>query len=574
MPFHPKRVPHHFADVLIIGGGVAGFRAALAVDPRLSVVLVTKESVEQSGSNYAQGGIAGVMDPEDRFENHIEDTLKAGGSLCDREVVEMVVREAPARIGELIDWGADFDRQATVASPGESAVFRSMLDVGRSALDVQIPADDATPNVERPTSNVQHRTEAPAPLALGREGGHSHHRIVHALGDATGREMMRAIIARARQLPNLQLWNDTFLIDLLTHEGVCRGALAWNPRHGKTLVWGKQTILCAGGAGQVYRETTNPAVATGDGLAMAYRAGAELRDMEFMQFHPTVLYIAGSSRTLITEAVRGEGAHLVDRHGHRFMPDYDPRAELAPRDVVSQAIVSQMEKTRSPCVFLDMSHLDADFVRRRFPGIAAVCGQFNLDIARDRIPVRPGAHYMICGATVDHAGRTTVPGLWAAGEVTSSGLHGANRLASNSLLEGLVYGAHAGEGASRAALEQQDEFDLVPLENAPVAEPPEPLDLSDIRNSLQSLMWRSAGIRRDRERLTEAQGTIAGWCQYALARQLRDSAGWALQNMLIVAELMVTAALEREESRGVHLRTDFPSLDEDRWRRHISFRRT
>jgi L-aspartate oxidase len=566
VPFHPKRVPHHFADVLIIGGGVAGFRAALAVDPRLSVVLVTKESVEQSNSNYAQGGIAGVMDPEDRFENHIEDTLKAGGSLCDREVVEMVVREAPARIRELIEWGADFDRQAESGARFQRAepTGQGNPHAPREAIISRSEMTTLTGHVE----NVPH-----APLALGREGGHSHHRIVHALGDATGREMMRAIISRAKQLANLQIWNDTFLIDLLTHEAACRGALAWNPRHGKTLVWAKQTILCAGGTGQVYRETTNPGVATGDGLAMAYRAGAELRDMEFMQFHPTVLYIAGSSRTLITEAVRGEGAHLVDRHGHRFMPDYDPRLELAPRDVVSQAIVSQMEKTRSPCVFLDMSHLDADFVRRRFPGIAAVCGQFNLDIARDRIPVRPGAHYMIGGVTVDFVGRTTVPGLWAAGEVTSSGLHGANRLASNSLLEGLVYGAHAGEEASRAALEQRDDFLLVPLENLPQTEPAEPLDLADIRNSLQSLMWRNAGIRRDGERLTEARDTIGAWCQYALARQLRDAAGWALQNMLIVAELMVTAALERQESRGVHLRTDFANLNEVDWRRHITFRR-
>jgi L-aspartate oxidase len=220
-----------------------------------------------------------------------------------------------------------------------------------------------------------------------------------------------------------------------------------------------------------------------------------------------------------------------------------------------------------------MSRLEAAFVRRRFPGIAAICGQFHLDIATDRIPVRPGAHYMIGGVTVDHEGRTTVPGLWAAGEVTSSGLHGANRLASNSLLEGLVYGAHAGEGASRAALEQNKEFDLVPLENTAVPEPPEPLDLADIRNSLQSLMWRNAGIRRDRERLSEARDTIGTWCQYALARQLRDPAGWSLQNMLTVAELMVTAALRREESRGVHLRTDFPDLDEAHWRRHITFRK-
>jgi L-aspartate oxidase len=524
VPFHPKRVPHHFTDVLVIGGGLAGLRAALAVDAGLSVLVVTKESLEQSNSNYAQGGIAGVLDPEDRFENHIADTLAAGGSLCDRQVVEMVVREAPARIRELIQWGTDFDKEA-----GE--------------------------------------------LALGREGGHSHDRIVHALGDATGKEVMRAVIERTRQLPNVVTWQDTFTLDLLTHEGVCRGALVWNPGHGKTLVWAKQTILCTGGAGQVYRESTNPEVATGDGLALAYRAGAELRDMEFMQFHPTVLYIAGSSRNLITEAMRGEGARLVDRAGHRFMPDYDPRAELAPRDVVSQAIVAQMEKTRHPNVYLDLSHLPADRVRSRFPGIAAICAKFDLDITRDWIPVRPGAHYMIGGVTVDLHGRSTLPGLWAAGEVTSSGLHGANRLASNSLLEGLVYGAHAGEGASREARTIGDDYHALPLANPVVEASGEPLDVADIRNSLKSLMWHSAGIRRDQARLSEAAETIDHWCRYVLVRQFADPVGWELQNMLTVARVMIAAALAREETRGVHLRIDFPELDDANWNRHLSFRR-
>ena len=249
---------------------------------------------------------------------------------------------------------------------------------------------------------------------------------------------MRAMIHRAREDLRAQIWKNTFTIDLLTHAGRCRGALVWNAQHGRTFVWAKQTILCTGGAGQVYRETTNPPVATGDGHAIAYRAGARLRDMEFMQFHPTVLYIAGSSRSLITEAIRGEGAILVDAAGRRFMPEIDPRAELAPRDVVSQAINAQMQKTRHPCVYLDLSHLDADFVHRRFPGITARCREFGIDAATDRIPVRPGAHYMIGGVEVDESGATSLPGLWAAGEVTSSGLHGANRLASNSLLEGLV----------------------------------------------------------------------------------------------------------------------------------------
>jgi L-aspartate oxidase len=524
VPFHPKRVPHHFADVLIIGGGIAGLRAAMEIDPRLSLLVITKDAIAQSNSAYAQGGIASVLDPEDTFANHVEDTLTAGANLCDRDVVEMVVREAPQHIRQLIEWGTNFDMEH-----GE--------------------------------------------LMLGREGGHSHRRIVHALGDATGHEVMRAMIQQARSKVDAQIWQNTFTIDLLTHEDRCRGALVWNAHHGRTFVWAKQTILCTGGAGQVYRETTNPEVATGDGHAIAYRAGAELRDMEFMQFHPTVLYIAGGSRSLITEAMRGEGARLIDATGRRFMPDYDERAELAPRDVVSQAIVAQMEKTRQPSVFLDMSHLDAERVRKRFPGIARTCAEFGIDIAIDPIPVRPGAHYMIGGVTVDHQGRTTLCSLWAAGEVTGSGLHGANRLASNSLLEGLVYGAHAGVGASAAALAETDDFRAIPLENPAVEPPSEPLDLVDIRNSLRSLMSRAAGVRRNGPQLADAAQTIRRWCGYVLSRQLTDPDGWELQNMLTIASLMVEAALAREESRGVHLRTDFPQVDEASWHRPIAFSR-
>jgi L-aspartate oxidase len=292
-----------------------------------------------------------------------------------------------------------------------------------------------------------------------------------------------------------------------------------------------------------------------------------------MQFHPTVLYIAGGSRHLISEATRGEGAWLVDRHGRRFMTDYDPRGELAPRDVVSLAIVNQMEKTRHPNVYLDLSHLDPARVQSRFPGIAAVCAEFDLDITRDRIPVRPGAHYMMGGATVDIEGRTTLDGLWAAGEVTSSGLHGANRLASNSLLEALVYGAHAGEGASNAALAIHDTFHALVVEN-PRAEPVnEPLNLPDIRNSLQSLMWRDVGVRRDAEGLADAQESIDHWRRYVLSRQFSDPAGWELQNMLCVASLMIEAASLRRESRGAQIRTDFPAMNDDEWNRHILFRR-
>jgi L-aspartate oxidase len=277
---------------------------------------------------------------------------------------------------------------------------------------------------------------------------------------------------------------------------------------------------------------------------------------------------------LITEAMRGEGARLIDSTGRRFMLDYDERAELAPRDVVSQAIVAQMEKTRQPSVFLDLSHLEAEQVRKRFPGITRTCAEFGIDIATDPIPVRPGAHYMIGGVTVDHEGRSTVPGLWAAGEVTSSGLHGANRLASNSLLEGLVYGAHAGAGASAAALNEDDSFRAIQLENAPAEVRTEPLDLLDIRNSLRSLMWRAAGVRRTGPQLADAARTIRRWCSYVLERQLTDPHGWELQNMLTVASLMVETALAREESRGVHLRMDFPETDDEHWRRHLALARS
>jgi L-aspartate oxidase len=450
----------------------------------------------------------------------VADTLTAGAGLCDKQVVEMVVREAPQRIRELIDWGTQFD------------------------------------------------VEGGGDLMLGREGGHSHHRIVHALGDATGQEIMRAMIRRVLHELKAQIWQDTFTIDLLTDEGECRGALVWNENHGKTYVWAKQTILCTGGCGQIYRESTNPRVATGDGHAIAYRAGAVLRDMEFMQFHPTVLYIAGSGRSLITEAVRGEGALLVDHDGRRFMPDYDERAELAPRDIVSRSIVEQMEKTRHPCVYLTMKHLDAAATRARFPGIARTCQQFGIDITRDPIPVRPGAHYMLGGIKVDVDGRTSLPRLWAAGEATSSGLHGANRLASNSLLEGLVYGARAGKSATALALDEPDRYRAIPLENGVITSNGPWLDLADIRNSLKSLMWRSAGVWRDRSRLVEAAQSIDGWLGYVLNRQLATPDGWELQNMLTVAHLIIDAALTREESRGVHLRTDFP-MPREEWVRHV-----
>jgi L-aspartate oxidase len=283
------------------------------------------------------------------------------------------------------------------------------------------------------------------------------------------------------------------------------------------------------------------------------------------------LYVAGSRRHLIPEAVRGEGAHLVDRDGQRFMPEYDPRGELAPRDIVSRAIVTQMEKTRHPNVYLDLSHLDPQLVRRRFPSIAALCAQFGLDITCDRIPVRPGAHYMMGGVTVDRDGRTTLPRLWAAGEVASTGLHGANRLASNSLSEAAVYGAHAGREASAKAAQHNDTFRAVPLENPPLNSAGEPLDIADIRNSLKSLMWRACGVRRDAAGLAEAADSIGRWCRYVFSRQFSNPIGWELQDMLLVAGLMIEAAALRTETRGGHVRTDYPQPDDAHWTRHIIF---
>lgn len=519
--FNPKRVPHIHTDVLILGAGIAGIRAGLEIDPSLETIIVTKDTMAESNSSYAQGGIAGVLDPLDDFANHVTDTIAAGKGLCDEEVVASVVREAPRRILELVQFGAEFDK-----------------------VDGQI--------------------------ALTQEGGHSHRRIVHALGDATGWEVMRALRERVLGRPTVQVWEQTFLIDLLTIEGDCVGALVWNPRHGKTFVWAKTTILCTGGAGRLFRESTNPEIATADGHAAAFRAGCQMRDLEFMQFHPTVLYIAGSGRHLISEAVRGEGGLLRNNMGELFMERYTPQKELAPRDEVSRAITAEMERTGSPCVYLDLSHLPESLVRERFPNIGQVCAGFGLDIATDPIPVRPGAHYMVGGATVDSEGATTVRNLWAAGESTSTGLHGANRLASNSLLEGLVYGVRAGRAASAAALEIPDYFCARPLKAEwPEQMPPkEEINLDDVRNSLQALMTRRVGIERNASGLNLAMEQVLFWNRYVSVREFANPRGWELQNMLLVARLMILAAIERTESRGVHYRSDYPETDPE-WARHI-----
>ncbi len=524
--FNIRELPHRFTDILIIGSGLAGLRAALAVSKEQRVTVLTKaEEIEASNSDRAQGGIASVLDPTDAFSKHIADTLVAGADLCDEEVVTRVVTEGPERIQEMIQMGTQFDLQK-----------------------------DGT-------------------LELGREGGHGMNRVAHAHGDATGHELMRTLVENVKKAPNIQVHTQCYTLDLLTFEGRCVGAIVNDSVIGKVIYWARQTIVATGGIGQLYRETTNSPVATGDGIAMALRAGAKIKDMEFVQFHPTVLYVAGSSRSLITEAIRGEGAFLIDKNGCRFMPEYDERAELAPRDIVSRSIVAQMVKTNSTTVFLTLAHKDPELILHRFPGIAAICAHFGIDITKDPIPVRPGAHYMMGGIEVDQEGRTNVPGLWAIGEVSCTGLHGANRLASNSLLEAIVYGVAAGVGASKAAQTISDEQHLRVLQiSNQVKTPRNPvLHLQDIKNTLKSVMWRSAGVKRNAELLTEGLESLAQLKRFMQGEQI-ESEGWDLQNMLQIGTIIMEAALLREETRGGHTRTEFPDRRPE-WHKHLTFQR-
>jgi L-aspartate oxidase len=524
LQFDSRALPHRFADVLVVGSGVAGLSAALAAAQHTDVLLISKDELRESNTAYAQGGVAVVLGEPDSFADHIRDTLAVGQGLCVPEVVEVVVGEGPDRVRELIAVGARFD-------------------------------------------------EEPGGLNRTREGGHSQARIIHAQGDATGAEIERALLQAVAACPRIRCLDHTYVVDLLTDDGECVGAILSSQVHGITLVWAKQTILATGGIGQLYRETTNPEVATGDGIAIAYRAGAVLQDMELVQFHPTTLYIAGASRWLISETVRGEGAYLINNKGERFMPRYHPDAELAPRDVVSRAIVAEMRATGATCVRLDLRHLDPEHARERFPTIAKACAQFELDIAEDPIPVRPSAHYMIGGVQADLDARTALRRLYACGECADSGLHGANRLGSNSLLEGLVFGHRAGENAGRAAA--ADPRDITPrtIHGGPVAGHEDRLDLRDVVNSLKSLMWRHVGIERSDDLLREAEESVDFWCRYVMNKEFNFRGGWEVQNMLTLAKIITVAARTREESRGVHYRSDFPSPDDAAWKTHITFQR-
>lgn len=543
IPFRATLLPQIFTDVLVVGAGVAGTCAALSAvrnDANADVIIAAKGQVKDSNTYWAQGGIAAVLDDEDSTASHIEDTLVAGAGLCDEPVVRTVVEDGPARVRELITSGMRLDRDEL----GE--------------------------------------------LKFGREGGHSHFRIVHTDGDATGKSLATTLNDQVRTHERVRLFEDCFVLDLITtssDEGVageCVGAITHHPKYGLQVVWARATILAAGGCGQVYRESTNPSVSTGDGIAMAYRAGAALQDMAFVQFHPTTLYVAGASRSLITEAVRGEGAVLVDKAGHRFMPDYDERAELAPRDIVARGMLAQMAKTDHAYVYLDVRPIGIDRFNERFPGIAHLLKQFEIDPAKQPIPVHPSAHYMIGGVATDEHGRTTLPGLYACGEASCTGLHGANRLASNSLLEGLVFGEisgraclerlrpaagpnGAGGGEAPTARSYKVVSDIRPSERSE-------LDLADVRRSLRSVMWRHVGIEREGDRLHEVGEMFEFWARYTLDKIFDDRLGWEVQNLLTIGALINQSAVWRKESRGTHYRVDHPAPEDayrvhDRWSR-------
>ena len=511
-------------DVLVLGGGIAGLTAAIAAARRWRVGLLTKASLNDTTTFLAQGGIAAALGESDSPELHFQDTVDAGAGLCDPEAVRVLVNEGPDRVRELIEICPRFDRH-----DGE--------------------------------------------IVLGREGAHSVRRVAHAGGDATGREVSSTLSEAARLGSRVQLYEDEFVIDLLTIDGRCIGALSLNLKDGEyTLNLAMVTILATGGAGQVYARTTNPEVATGDGVAMAYRAGASIRDLEFVQFHPTGLAAGGSPTPLITEALRGEGALLRNAAGERFMTAVDPKAELAARDVVVRGMVAQMRNEGSSHVYLDATALDADMLRLRFPRVTALLSEHGLDLSRDLIPVAPVAHFFIGGVVTDVWGRTTVPGLYAAGEVASTGVHGANRLASNSLLEGLVFGDRVVRHLDRYIGGLGEDVRRLHFElPVPSDRPARRSDIAAVRRAVTELMSERVGWLRTEDGLMSALEELRAANS---ALQLGDAGPpeFELLNILTLATQITKCALLREETRGVHVRDDHPERDDYHWQRHITLR--
>lgn len=522
----PLQLPVYRFDLVVLGSGVAGASTALAAaEAGASVAVLAKGEVDETNTRWAQGGLAVVLSRSDTFASHVEDTMRVGCGLSEQRIVERVVSGGPAAIERLLELGMRLDR------------------------------------------------DPQGHLAASREGGHSHPRVVHANGDATGRELQHTLSEATRRHPRIRRFPHTFAIELLAdREGCVRGVLTRTGRGEIVAFAAHEIVLATGGSGHVYRETTNPALATGDGIGLAVRAGAVVRDLEFIQFHPTCLYIAGAARVLISEIVRGAGGVLRDRHGTRFMPAAHPAAELAPRDIVSRAVFRRMVETDDTNVYLDLTGIEAD-PHVAFPGISRICRAFGIDIARDPIPVRPGAHYQVGGVRVDAQGRTSVPGLRAVGEVASSGLHGANRMGSNSLLEGLVLGQATGADAGRRALEAGPvepfrAFETLSGDPAIEREPPDvELNLEDLTYSLKAIMWRHMGVQRAETGLAEVDQKLGFWMRILAQHTPAEPRAWELVNMLTLARLATFAARARTESRGVHFRTDHPEPDET-WRAH------
>lgn len=494
-------------DFIVIGSGVAGLRAAIEVaNSGANVTVLTKDKASESNTEYAQGGVAVVLSDDDNAELHEEDTLVAGAGLCDPQAVETLVNEGTKYIKQLIDWGTEFDRE------GGKLVFTQ-------------------------------------------EAAHSRRRILHAHGDSTGAELVRALIARAGQEKTINLTPFASTESLIVRDGRCIGVRFLDPvLRAQREIYAKAVIMCTGGAGQLYLHTTNPSVATGDGMAMAYFAGAEMADMEFIQFHPTALDLEKAPRFLLSEAMRGEGGILKNKSSERFMPQYDERAELAPRDIVSRSIVTEMRRTGTRNVFLDMTAFDEDFLKQRFPKIYETCKFYGLNIATDMLPVSPASHYCMGGIRTDLWGRSTLPGLYAAGEVSCTGVHGANRLASNSLLEGLVFGARAGDAAAK----DSSKFKVQSLrfeDQRPKTEGRSNEISTAVKKRIKRVMWERVGILRDHDSLVRA---LKEFEQISTANLSVSS-----RNFVTLAKLVATAALWREESRGGHFRIDFPEQQDE-----------
>ncbi len=498
------------ADFVVVGAGIAGLRAAIGLAEAGQVLVITKEQLGESNTQYAQGGIAVALGGPEDVSLHLEDTVSAGDGLVHREAAKVLVEEGPLRVEELLAWGTGFDREN-------------------------------------------------GKLMLTREGAHSRNRILHAHGDATGAEIGRSLLAHARSTKNITLLE---CVDLLVEGGEVRGLTVLDRNGHIRTIWARAVLLASGGAGQVYSDTTNPAVATGDGIAMAYRAGAEISDMEFYQFHPTALSLPGVPRFLLSEALRGEGAYLRNANGERFMERYHPLLELAPRDVVARAITREGMGAHGETlpVYLDMRHVQGMDLHQRFPGISGFLSKHGLELGRDLIPVRPAAHYLMGGVRTDVDGRASLKRLYAAGEAACTGVHGANRLASNSLLEGLVFGARAAE-----AMREEPEAAVSSTSDAQLAGNSAPAS-DNLLRSLQQMMWQKAGLLRDAKGLNAAAATLE-----QIRAQLppaTDRATLELRNLHAVAELIVTSALAREESRGAHYRNDFPRKDDERFQKH------